>query len=153
MIIPNGLHYNIYVIVVLWSFKVYGSSHSEYHYITLKGTTHTPDLYYAIYGTMSVVILLGPSQLSALWNSKVSAFKGGLFVCKTMEMACWTKQSVCIIVDVCISGVSARRGSCMYSPILIHGLLWTGSVVFTVDTENLSKPGNGHLFELSIELL
>ena len=73
-----------------------------------------------------------------------------------MEMACGTKQSVRIIVDVRISGVSARRGSCMYSPIMIHGLLRAGSVVFTDDTENLDficKPGNGHLFEFSIELL
>ena len=35
----------------------------------------------------------------------------GLIVCKSMEMAFWTEQSVCIIVDGRISGVSVRRSS------------------------------------------
>ena len=39
---------------------------------------------------------------------------GGLIVCKSIERAFWTEQSVRIIVDGRISGVSVRPGSTVF---------------------------------------
>ena len=50
--------------------------------------------------------LLGPSQVSTLQCI--------VFVHKFMDMAFWTKQSIQIIVNGHISGVSARQGSTVH---------------------------------------
>ena len=60
-----------------------------------------------------VVIPLGLSQVSVLQISEVSAFQ--LFIlCESMEMAFRNKQSVHVIMDGCISEVSARWDSTAY---------------------------------------
>ena len=48
--------------------------------------------------------------MSGLRNSEVATLQGVLIICKSMEMAFRTRQSVRIIVDVCIAGMSALQG-------------------------------------------
>ena len=67
------------------------------------------------YKVVWVVIPLSWGQAKCQLYGLARCISGDLFVRKSMEMVFWTKQSVCIIVDSCISEVSARRGSTIYS--------------------------------------